>query len=265
MSRVIPGILMALGCIALLIWGSTALVRCILLIVGAIGLKEYFRMACPYLSRRYFLLSIAIGLVPLACIFTGSMEAVLAGLVATFMCTVFLCLNRYDIFPDVFSYIATSCFGALYVSVGLSFLAIIHQMDNGYAWLLLLFAVTAASDTGAYYVGKTFGNKKLLPKVSPKKTIAGGVGGICSGILAAILVSLLLPVPDQVLLLLPAAGFLVIMGMVGDLAESMIKRACKIKDSGTILGGHGGLLDRIDGFLLAGPALYYLLSWGILQ
>jgi len=130
--------------------------------------------------------------------------------------------------------------------------------------LILLIAIVAGSDTGAYYAGKTFGKRKLFPQISPKKTIAGGVGGLVFGIAAAEGINLLFPEKTDPLLLLPVAALLIVVGIVGDLTESMIKRSVGVKDSGTILLGHGGLLDRIDSLLLTGPVLYYLLRLGVL-
>ncbi|PIE59751.1 MAG: hypothetical protein CSA32_02240 [Desulfobulbus propionicus] len=265
MNRVVPGVLMAAGCIALLLWGSGNTIRFVLLLVGVIGLKEYFRMTCPYLAGLLLQLSILTALLPLLGVFSGSLEAVIGGLVICFMVTIFISLKQFNALPNVLNYITATCFGALYISVCLAYLALIQTQKYGSFWLLVLLALTAGSDTGAYYIGRKFGNKKLLPRVSPKKTIAGGIGGLCTGTLAAVAVSLFLPIPEHLVRLLPAAFLLIIMGVVGDLAESVIKRSCNSKDSGTILGGHGGLLDRIDSLLLAGPTLYYLLAWRVLQ
>jgi phosphatidate cytidylyltransferase len=123
----------------------------------------------------------------------------------------------------------------------------------------------AGSDTGAYYAGKTFGRRKLFPLISPKKTVAGGIGGVAAGVIAAEGVNLLFPQPAHPLFLLLAAVVLICIGICGDLTESLIKRSVGVKDSGTILQGHGGLLDRVDSLLLTGPALFYLIYFQWLQ
>jgi len=132
-------------------------------------------------------------------------------------------------------------------------------LPHGSFWLILLTAIIAGSDTGAYYSGRRFGRRKIFPNISPKKTLEGVLGGIFCGVAFAIVVQLLMGGPISQALLVPVAAFLVLVGIAGDLTESMIKRASGVKDSGTILAGHGGLLDRIDSLLLSAPVLYYLL------
>jgi phosphatidate cytidylyltransferase len=128
----------------------------------------------------------------------------------------------------------------------------------------MLIAVVAGSDTGAYYAGRAFGGRKLFPQISPKKTVAGGIGGLVAGIAFAEGVNLLFPGNVDFFSLFVAAALLIVVGIAGDLTESMIKRSMGVKDSGTILFGHGGLLDRIDSLLLTAPVLFYLLHFRIL-
>ena len=129
---------------------------------------------------------------------------------------------------------------------------------------VVLAAIVAGSDTGAYYAGRAFGHRKLFPEISPKKTVAGGIGGLGAGMLAALLVGFFAPTPINIPALSLCASLLVVVGIGGDLTESVIKRAVGVKDSGAILFGHGGVLDRIDSLLLAGPVLYYLLHFDLL-
>ena len=95
--------------------------------------------------------------------------------------------------------------------------------------------------------------------------MAGGVGGLLAGIVAALVLNQFFPVPVNPLALLAAAARILVIGIGGDLTESMIKRSVGVKDSGTILAGHGGILDRIDSLLLTAPVLYYLLHFGLLE
>lgn len=119
----------------------------------------------------------------------------------------------------------------------------------------LLIAVWA-SDAGAYYVGKRFGRRRLSPRVSPKKTIEGGLGGVATAMLAAVVVHFTffreLPLVHGTI----AAILLSLAGIIGDLAESMWKRSADVKDSGVLIPGHGGFLDRIDSILFTAPILY---------
>lgn len=134
--------------------------------------------------------------------------------------------------------------------------------DTGRGALMSLFVMVFMGDTGAYFAGKSMGRHKLYPLVSPKKTVEGGIGGLVASIVGGGLMSWLL-VPQvpllHGLLLGGACGFF---GQVGDFAESLFKRATGTKDSGQLLPGHGGLLDRVDGVLFAAPVLltYFVLA-----
>ncbi|PID72572.1 MAG: hypothetical protein CSB34_01380 [Desulfobulbus propionicus] len=263
MSRVLPGVVMAACCLALLAWASTAVIQSVFVLVAAVGLFEFFRITSPSLQGSLLYLSIFVALFPVFFVFAGSIQAVLAGTIATILGGVVLSLKNHDRLDNAYLYLSSVVFGAMYVSVSLAHLSLLSTMEYGTSWLLILLGITAGSDTGAYYVGKTFGRKKLMPAISPKKTIAGGVGGVATGTLAAVIFAALLPLPMR-FSLLPTVVLLIVIGMMGDLAESAIKRSFDVKDSGTLLAGHGGILDRIDSILLAGPVLFYCVLWGIL-
>jgi phosphatidate cytidylyltransferase len=121
------------------------------------------------------------------------------------------------------------------------------------------------SDTGAFYFGRVFGRHKLYPSISPGKTWEGALGGLLCSLVPVLLFShsRFSSICEIDLFYLCFAACLSIFGQIGDLAESMVKRAYGVKDSGGILPGHGGILDRIDGVLFSIPVLYVVLSWGI--
>ena len=124
--------------------------------------------------------------------------------------------------------------------------------------LILLLAIWA-SDTGAYLVGKTMGRHKLAPLISPKKTYEGLLGALAGAVLVMFLFRgrIGLSVPASI-----GTGLLIgLLGQMGDMLESIAKRMCEVKDSSHLIPGHGGLLDRIDSFLLTAPFVYYYLSW----
>jgi phosphatidate cytidylyltransferase len=133
-----------------------------------------------------------------------------------------------------------------------------YLMQKGYEWILFLYGCVWASDSFAYFIGKSVGKRKLYKEVSPNKTVVGAFGSVAGGILSALLLG------D---LLLKGMGLpaLIVMGfsigsvtIVGDLVESMFKRDAGVKDSGSFIPGHGGVLDKIDGVLFAGPVLYWI-------
>lgn len=155
--------------------------------------------------------------------------------------------------------IAPAVVGLVYVPGLLAFQGLIRQ--RGPEWILFLYATVWAADSCAYYIGKGFGKRKLYPSVSPNKTVAGAVGSLVGGIVAALLLR------SFVIRELGVAPIMLIgmtigtLSIVGDLVESMFKRDAGVKDSGNILPGHGGILDKIDGALFAGPFLYWTLRY----
>jgi phosphatidate cytidylyltransferase len=151
----------------------------------------------------------------------------------------------------------TAVGGPYYLGALLSPLVLLRQDGGVYGpwWVFLLLAVAWLGDTGAYFTGRAFGKKKLYPLVSPNKTWAGLYGAVGAGGLGALLVSFAIPSLPA----LHAVGLGLVaglLGQLGDLAESLLKRSAGVKDSGTIIPGHGGLFDRIDALLFVAPVIY---------
>ena len=132
----------------------------------------------------------------------------------------------------------------------------------GRNWLLFTLAGTSASDTGAYAVGRLIGRHRMAPRVSPGKTWEGVAGGFAASVGAMLAVGALLGLGVDLWEYAVVSLVVAIVAQAGDLAESSMKRAANVKDSGSIMPGHGGLLDRIDSILFALPAVYYLLAMG---
>jgi phosphatidate cytidylyltransferase len=128
---------------------------------------------------------------------------------------------------------------------------------------LFLLVVIFASDTGAFYFGRFFGRHKLHERISPGKTWEGAIGGLLSSIFVSFAFFKAIPFNRVDLKIVLLAASLCVAGQVGDLAESMLKRNHGVKDSGRILPGHGGILDRIDGLLFSTPLLYIYLSFSV--
>jgi len=154
---------------------------------------------------------------------------------------------------------AISFFSTIYVGM-LIFLFLISTLPNGWIWLIIMLFCTWANDTGAYFVGRSWGRRRLAPELSPGKTVEGAIGGLLTCIIAAWAASLIYPqLPLWSLLLL---GLIIgLAGQVGDLVESAIKRQAGVKDSGKLIPGHGGVLDRFDSMLFTAPLVYYYASW----
>jgi phosphatidate cytidylyltransferase len=129
---------------------------------------------------------------------------------------------------------------------------------RGLAWLLFIILVTWLSDTGAFLVGRSFGKRPLIPRISPKKTIEGLAGGLACAGLTAIVASAVFGLGLNVFVAFVAGMVIAIVGVYGDLAESLLKRQAGIKDSGTLIPGHGGILDRLDALLFTWTAGWFV-------
>ena len=165
-------------------------------------------------------------------------------------------LERLASFPQS---ISVTFFGALYLSFPLNYLYRI-RLEDGVFSLYFLFAVIFLGDSGAYFIGKPFGRKKMTPIASPNKTWEGSAGGILFACLGALAARKLL-LPDIVLWKAVLCGILVhAAAQISDPLESLFKRAVGIKDSSNVLPGHGGFLDRIDSLILASPLFYYIVK-----
>ena len=153
--------------------------------------------------------------------------------------------------------------GILYTGWLLGYLVALRGDTGGRNWVLLALFTTFASDTSAFFIGRTWGRRKLEPSISPAKTWEGAIAGIIGAIIISCIFTL--PTPFQVDMALWQAlilGLLVsIFGQLGDLVESLFKRNMGVKDSGKLIPGHGGLLDRMDSVVFAGVLVYYYMLW----
>jgi phosphatidate cytidylyltransferase len=150
----------------------------------------------------------------------------------------------------------------LYLGVLGGHFVLLRGLDEGQRWLLVMLAAVFATDTGAYAIGRLFGRHKIAPRISPKKTWEGAVGGYAFGAVAGVAVPLLLldEAPATAIVVLIAAG-VPIAAISGDLVESALKRRLGVEDVSNLLPGHGGFLDRLDSLLFAGPWIYWSVRW----
>lgn len=151
--------------------------------------------------------------------------------------------------------------GSVWVSL-LAFAIAIGRSSEAVGLILLVVLVTAIFDAGSYFVGRAFGRRLLAPKVSPKKTVEGLIGGVIAAVAAAIILSTF-PLVDPQLSMgwaVVLAIMVCVLAPIGDAAESIVKRALDVKDMGSLIPGHGGMLDRIDALLFVAPAAYFLFA-----
>lgn len=194
----------------------------------------------------------------------GGLEWMLGGLLSTFVFA-FIVYGLGGVRQSATTSFGVTLLGVAWVGAGIGCFLLIRDIPEFGFWAVMavLFTVFAA-DTGAFFVGRTFGRHSLAPAISPKKSWEGFVGGVLAAVGMAFVIlykdrAEFLSVPESLLLGLVIA----LAAVLGDLFESAVKRDLEVKDSGRVLGGHGGMLDRLDSLLWAGPAAYFtILAFG---
>lgn len=169
---------------------------------------------------------------------------------------VYALFSQYPLSTSIIS-VSTTVFGITYISWLLSHLVLLRGLEGGQWLIFYLLLIIWAGDTAAFYIGSYIGKHQLAPVISPKKTVEGAIGGLGISMIASLIAkNWLLPSWDYKQALM-VGGLLAVMGQLGDLGKSIFKRDAGLKDSGNIIPGHGGILDRVDGLLFSTPVLYY--------
>ena len=242
----------------IIVMGPGWLLLALVLLVTAGGLLELSSLLLAGTKAWLRMLTWSMGLLlPLATYWKG-----LLGLTVATVAIVFVSLAAHLLVyakqEKVLPSLGATVFAQLYIPFLISHILLLFRVPSGRQWILLLLFVVFSCDTGAYYVGHRWGRHKLWPAVSPGKTIEGAIGGLLSSVVVSLVVGTLLPIDVATVGFLLALGFvLALVGQVGDLMESMLKRVSQVKDAGGILPGHGGLLDRLDSLIFAFPVVYY--------
>jgi phosphatidate cytidylyltransferase len=155
--------------------------------------------------------------------------------------------------------VSNMVFALGYVAVPLGHAILLRRLEHGAAWILFVIVVIALGDAGAYFAGKYMGKRKFSKSISPSKTIEGLIGGLAGNLAGMVVIKVLFPDLPGLTYLVPLTLLLAVVGPVGDLCASAIKRRLQIKDYGTVFPGHGGVMDRADSLIPAFPTAYYFL------
>ena len=255
--------------ILVLLYGGTAFAWFLFVSVcAAIGALEFFSMTHPD-DRVSQVAGTVVTLSVMTVIWMwGTHASVLLGLLLTVpLLSMFLVLWRLGNIQTAALRMAAGTFGPLWLGGGLSATILLRRdaghglTRDGASFVVLALVLAWLSDTGAYFAGRHLGRRKLYEAVSPKKTVEGACGGLVGGLVGALctrwLVLPVLPLAHAVALALVAGA----LGQAGDLGESLLKRSVGVKDSGGILPGHGGILDRADALLVTSTITYlYVVS-----
>ncbi|XYH94792.1 phosphatidate cytidylyltransferase [Sorangium sp. So ce1128] len=241
-------------------WGWAALVAA----ASAIGALEFFAMTHPDdRASRFAGVALTLAVLGVLWRFGSSPGALLALIFLLPFVAMLVTLTRLGEMRTAALRVLAMTFGPLYVGGGLGALALLRRDAgaDGPSFVVLALFFSWFSDTGAYFAGRFLGRRKLYEAVSPKKTVAGAVGGLLSAVLGALIAHFWflrsLPLVDALALAIVAGG----LGQAGDLGESLFKRSFGIKDSGGIVPGHGGILDRVDALLVTGTITYLYVLW----
>ena len=253
---------------SILYWGSEEVFLIIAIVVAATAFYEYLSMNLTSSSLVSRLIMVLLGVF---CIFfvgyynspispKGS-NGILSLLIATATLCVFVVLSiKLVLFPRKVIFqqpLSVILIGIVYICIYLSFLVPVRSGTDGIPWIFFILLVLWMGDTGAYIVGSMFGRTKLYPSVSPNKTVEGALAGLLFSLVTGLACRKIFLPPISINHCIFLTAGISLIGQLGDLCESVFKRERGFKDSGTILPGHGGILDRIDSLLFAAPFLYY--------
>ncbi|SEN78949.1 phosphatidate cytidylyltransferase [Lihuaxuella thermophila] len=251
-QRIITGVLGAAGFLLLLMLGGWWFSG-LLFVLAVIAFLEYAQMNRHHWKQPPVLIGIAVILYIFALglsrqhvlpdSFLQDPDHIVWGLVLSSVWIV-VSRNHFDIFQMAYLFV-----GAMYIGYGFSYMMQTIWKPHGLAFLLLVIFVTWANDSGAYFFGKRLGKRKLWPEISPNKTVEGSVAGIIFGMIMSVICFAFAPELGSMGKAVWLGIFISVVGQLGDLIESAWKRTTGVKDSGTMLPGHGGMLDRFDSLL----------------
>jgi phosphatidate cytidylyltransferase len=233
-------------------------------LVVIVALMEFIRLLSAKGFSCWRGLGIACGgMLPLTFYVSGvAQHGAVAAIV--FLSFLFGLFTRQELVTSVHS-IAFTLLGVFYVGWLLSYVILLRLLIDGPNYVFYLFGVVWLGDATALMFGQLFGRHKLAPTLSPGKTIEGAIGGLMGSLCGAILGGLWLLGHLTLTQCLAIGCLLAVVGQLGDLSESLLKRSAGVKDSGLLIPGHGGILDKVDGILFGAPALYYYVLYVIGQ
>jgi phosphatidate cytidylyltransferase len=266
MKRILGALILIIIFAIPVVFGPSWVLFIVALIVIPLCMYELFRVTVSPSAHLLGWISLVASLPFLVLIYRGSIEAAYLTLcvaaIAVILAALFLFEKNRAGARDIVYAIA----GMIYPLALTSFWVLLRTGTDGRFWLIFGLVGVFGSDVGAYYVGKNLGRRPIAPKLSPKKTVEGFIGGLCTGVVLCFLVFLIYPkiVPFEgfypIPLIVLMSACIGVLDLAGDLTASLFKRDFNVKDMGTLIPGHGGMLDRMDGIILVGCLLYLVLK-----
>ncbi|MCF7618840.1 phosphatidate cytidylyltransferase [Bacillus sonorensis] len=257
-QRILTGVLAAAIFLPLVIVGRLPFTL-LVYAMGILALFELLRMkGMKLLSAPGIISLLLLGILLCPSQFGGTVDFAITKGEIVFL-AVLLLLAYTVLSKNSFSFDEAAFAALAAIYIGFGFYYFIEIRNIGLSYVFFAIGVVWSTDSGAYFIGKALGKRKLWPEISPNKTIEGFWGGIFTAVVFSAVYQAATGFPHSYLFVLLITVLLSIVGQIGDLAESAFKRHYHVKDSGRILPGHGGMLDRFDSFLFVMPVLYFLL------
>lgn len=278
--RILTAIILIPAVVALVWWGPAALVAAVAALIAILALLEFFHLASRMGMRAFskwtmfsamllFYAQYSLGLVETRALggrvsivrdATGGVLSIEAVLLIYLFGSVAIGLATRKPLADVLPAMAASAAGLIFIALPFSYIVRLNEIGQvGRELILFTLCLIWAGDILAYFVGRALGRIPMAPALSPKKTWEGALGNMLASLLVGVVFARWMQV--DALMLLVIAGLGNIAGQMGDLIESAYKRGAAVKDSGTLVPGHGGVLDRIDSLILAAPVIWAAYQW----
>ena len=252
---IIPPVVLLIGL------GPPIILTLMVLLASLLGLREFYNLALPQSKQIERFIGIGLGLILSMVVSYGNVKIIPPFLIFVFLVLSILFMATSQNLSNTISNLGITLFGIFYIGFLLSYVILLRKMPEGRVWVLFLIITVWTGDISALLSGTLFGRHKLYPKISPNKTYEGLVGAVLGSVLVSLAFAFFfIPYLDKGFCILLAMG-LGILGQLGDFTESMLKRSAQVKDSGSLIPGHGGMLDRLDSFLFSAPFLHYSLSY----
>jgi phosphatidate cytidylyltransferase len=257
LQRWLTGIVLAAAILLIIILGSSELLTIVITLVIVVAIWEYNGIVFGHGFLKEKIESLIFAVLIPGVVFFGNAQLLIALLAFAIMIVFIVFLWKVNETNFDVSSVAKVIFGMAYIPLLTSHFILLRKLDSGIYWILLVLVIGIIGDTVALYVGKAFGKRKLLPLVSPGKTVEGAIGLILGATIAACIFGYFL-IPEISVVHFLIMGFVGgIIGQLGDLCESAIKRHYGKKDASSLLPGHGGLMDRMDSLIFVAPFVYY--------
>ncbi|MFW6052802.1 MAG: phosphatidate cytidylyltransferase [Desulfosalsimonas sp.] len=260
LKRWLTAIVAVPALVALICKGSPPVFACLIALIAALAIREYFYIVSGgdklFILKPIPIIGSILGLAMITAALYGSFEIIFLLMFSGLVLGALFSMPAYRHDARIMETLSGQVQGIVYVFFPLSTLVLLRCRPEGLIWVFFVVLVVFLGDVGAFYMGTYLGRHKLAPAISPGKSVEGALGGLAANIAVAVVYKILLLPALPVALVIVFAVAVGIAGQIGDLFESQLKRRAGIKDSGTILPGHGGMLDRIDALLFALPVAY---------